>query len=176
MSYHCEYCQKGAGGPCQTNAVFKAIDLHIRDDTAKLTKYCFSSQEGGKWFPEGKVVLQRKFNKSACWVKSFRLLAIRLNYLSASSHSLYKANQMRQLCGCTMFIKPMKHKGEVIVVQTGILDLKGNDRLAPSKEFFTCECQTYMPTLKIHVNSRECRRRLSRRIENLLPEAEFQGT
>ena len=47
-----------------------------------------------------------------------------------------------------MFINPMKHKGDVIVVKTRVLDLDGDDRFAPSMEFFTCERQAYMLTLR----------------------------
>ena len=46
-----------------------------------------------------------------------------------------------------MFMKPMKHKGDVIVVKTGILGGNGGEVLAPAAEYFTRDRQPYMGAL-----------------------------
>lgn len=54
MSCHCTHCQKGAGGPYQTNAVFKSTDVHIRDDDSKLAKYIFPADVVSSGYPKEK--------------------------------------------------------------------------------------------------------------------------
>lgn len=54
MCCHCLHCQKAAGGPCQTNAVFESTDVKIRDQEHKLTRYVFAAEEICSGFPKEK--------------------------------------------------------------------------------------------------------------------------
>lgn len=94
MACHCLHCQKGAGGPCQTNAVFDTEDVVVQDDSAKLAKYLFPSQdvdsghEKEKWFCS--VSVQCIY---PCQLQS-RLIespGMRL-------HHSYQANEIRRRC------------------------------------------------------------------------------
>jgi hypothetical protein len=56
MACHCRHCQKGAGGPCQVNALFKKDDVEVLDAGSALRRYLFPGEDVAsgvqkeKWF------------------------------------------------------------------------------------------------------------------------------
>ena len=54
MACHCTHCQKGAGGPFQTNAVFHKDDIQIIDPGQALKTYSFPGTDVTSGSPKEK--------------------------------------------------------------------------------------------------------------------------
>jgi hypothetical protein len=54
MSCHCRHCQKGAGGPFQTNALFNKEDIQVIDLGKALKSYLFPGDDVASGFPKEK--------------------------------------------------------------------------------------------------------------------------
>jgi hypothetical protein len=54
MACHCTHCQKGAGGPYQTNALFRREHVRVEDVGGKLVKYVFPGWDVASGFPKEK--------------------------------------------------------------------------------------------------------------------------
>lgn len=54
MSCHCRHCQKGAGGPFQTNALFKVEDVEVVDARKALRRYLFPGNDVASGFSKEK--------------------------------------------------------------------------------------------------------------------------
>lgn len=67
MSCHCTHCQKGAGGPFQTNAIFNREDIQVIDPGKALKSYLFPGSDVASGFPKEK------------WFCSVRLRKPKLN-------------------------------------------------------------------------------------------------
>lgn len=84
MTCHCIDCQKNAGGPYQTNAMFPTSAVNVSDPHGYAKVYTVPGSQVGSGFEKRK------------W---------------------FCGN-----CGCTLFTRPMKFKGQKTVFKTGLLD------------------------------------------------------
>ncbi|KAL1935399.1 hypothetical protein VTP01DRAFT_4539 [Rhizomucor pusillus] len=105
MTCHCIDCQKNAGGPYQTNAMFPTSAVNVSDPHGYAKVYTVPGSQVGSGFEKRK------------W---------------------FCGN-----CGCTLFTRPMKFKGQKTVFKTGLLDASspeggsGLELLAPTSELYT---------------------------------------
>ena len=54
MTCHCIHCQKGAGGPFQTNAVFRTRDVKTVDKEGRVVEFEIQKTETHSGFPKEK--------------------------------------------------------------------------------------------------------------------------
>ncbi|KAK6385851.1 hypothetical protein LTS17_001423 [Exophiala oligosperma] len=50
-------------------------------------------------------------------------------------------------CGCTIFIRPMKHDGDVVVLKTSILERDLENCLRPKMEYFVTKRCSYVASI-----------------------------